>query len=67
MVSDFPSLLFLCSFVWCVPHLEGSSLSLCFQDVTLQILWGAQWSGNWATTACTAQTALLCELHHILL
>lgn len=48
-------------------YLEGSSLSLCFQDVTLQILWGAQWSDNWTIAPCTAQSTLLCELHHILL
>lgn len=51
----------------CVPHLEGGSLCLRFQDVTLQILWGAQWSGHRAITACAAQTALLCDLHNILL
>lgn len=54
------------SFVVCVPHLEGSSLGLCFQDVALQTNWGAQWSDYW-TTAGTAQTTLLCDLHHILL
>lgn len=51
----------------CVAHLKGSCLSLCFQDVTLQFLWGAPWSGNWAAAACAAQTALFCELHYILL
>lgn len=62
--SSFSS--FLPSFVGSVSHLDGSSLGLCFQDVTLQILWVAQWSDNW-TTACAAQTTLLGELHHILL
>lgn len=49
-----------------VSYLQSSSLDLCFQDVTLQILRGAQWSNNW-TTACTGQTTFLCELHNILL
>lgn len=57
---------YLSNSVESTPHLEGSSLSLSFQDVALQILWGAQWSGDWTTT-CTVQTALFCELHHILL
>lgn len=49
-----------------LPHLQGSSLSLSFQDVALQILRGAQWSDG-RTAAWTVQAALLCELHHVVL
>lgn len=47
-------------------HLQSSSFSLSFQDVALEILWGAQRSDNW-TTSCTVQNAFLCELHHVVL
>lgn len=49
-----------------VAHLESGRLGLSLQDVTLQILRGAQRSHAW-TAARTVQPALLCELHHIVL
>lgn len=49
-----------------VAHLERGRLGLSLQDVTLQILRGAQRSHAW-TAARTVQPALLCELHHIVL
>lgn len=48
-------------------HHDGSSLSLCFQDVALQIFWCSQWSGTWAAIGRAAETALLHDFHHILL
>lgn len=59
--------LFVCFFTpRSVAHLESGRLGLSLQDVTLQILRGAQRSHAW-TAARTVQPALLCELHHIVL
>lgn len=50
-----------------VSHHDCSSLSLGFQDVALQIFWRSQRSGARAATGRAAETALLCDFHHILL